>query len=334
MISRSLKTILTIAFATSSFFTPLAATMKKEAHAIAPAQFPGCEQDLRTFISASYILWQPYQTGMNIAVGSNSSTTSGGVLAPYTEAASGFKVCMEQNFGHDAWIGATTYTWFYHNPGLQANTLVSGATYVPTFDSTIASYSSLKSKFKTFFNRIDGTIARPHYVGHYLAFRPFGGALGAWDYQQLTFDAGTSSNNLISQSANMKQDWWGIGPFGGMKGIFYFDNSFGLYFGSGAAILLASHHIKSSMTQVENVNAVTNVVNNFNFTFFGCEPMVEASLGLSYEKDFNAMYFGISVGWELQTYFSHNGFVKAYSPTGVRGNYSMQGLTLKLEMNF
>ncbi|MCH9811566.1 hypothetical protein K0U07_02240 [bacterium] len=334
MISRSVKTILSLTLATSCFLSKVAATETSGCHAIPPAQFPGGQNDLHAFVSASYILWQPYQTGMNIAVGQSSSDAAGSVVQPYTQAASGFKVAMEQNFEHDGWIGATTYTWYYHNPSLNTNTLTNGAVYVPTFDSGVSTYNSVQSKFKTFFNRIDATISRPQYIGHYVAYRPFGGALGAWDYQNLNFIAGTSSDGLVRQTANMKQDWWGIGPYGGMQGIFYLDNNFGLYFGAGGAILISSHHVKSSMTRVSSVNEVTTLVNNYNFTFYTCEPMIETSLGLSWEKDYEDVFLGVRVGWELQTYFSHNGFIKAYSPTGVRGDYSMQGLTVKAELNF
>ena len=77
--------------------------------------------------------------------------------------------------------------------------------------------------------------------------------------------------------------------------------------------------------------------------------MLETSLGL--QLDYFSNIFGILVkaGWDMQVWFNHNTFVKAipYWPyeynnqqtksvtyQTCNGNYSMQGLTVSLEIAF
>lgn len=336
MISSSKKWILLTSLLSLCISTPVLAKKNKESqYAIPPSKFPGGDDDLPFFIGLSYIYWQPYQTGMNLAVSGDALDIQGSSVRPITEAASGFKVNVSHNLEHDGWIMCGNYTWFYHNPLERANALNDGTTYIPVFSGSVDAYQTLRSKFRTYFQRIDLSISRPQYVGHYLSLKSSAGLLGAWEFQRNFFYGGTNTNNIINQTGVFKQDWWGIGPYVSAGGVFYLDNTWGIYFNTGAGLLLASHNV---LMDIKNGNNLDQSITDFDCTtkIYDVEPMVEGGLGLCWEKDNCTWFATVQLGWELQTYFAHNGFTNAkyYSPTGVRGNFSLQGLTLKVEFNF
>ena len=335
--NKNLRRLLSLSVIAACAFAPAYAyDMKDEhkhnmQHAVPPGQYPGGDDSLDFFVGASYTYWVPYQTGMVIGQGRTGAAGNYGNFAtPSVEGASGFKVMLGANTQHDAWNVQIEYTWFYRSPGFSANNLKNSVPYTATFNQTDVLYTELSSKFKNQFNRIDAMVDRSFYAGHYLAFRPWLGLLGAFDYQDLDYNAVASG---AQQQARFHQDWWGIGPYAGAEATFYFTNEWGLFISSGASLLLSNHDVRMRLGNVEDGTLSPSVINtkdNFN----GVEPMVEAKLGLRWDSNWTDWALRIDVAWEAQTYFNHNGFLPYYSPTGVQGDYSMQGLTVGVRVNF
>lgn len=304
----------------------------KTQHAVPPAQYPNQEGQKNFFIGAAYTYWAPYQEGMNLAVGGDSTSVQGNIISARMNAQSGFKVFASSNCFHDGWVASACYTWFYNPASLRPNTLIDGPTYVPTFNADTISYSAMESDFTNQFNRIDVQVDRSFFAGHYLAFRPRLGLLAAWEKQHLNYNGDISGGENNAQDRfSMVQSWWGIGPYSGGEATYYFSSDWGLYISSGIAMLLSYHDVDNNNFRLEtSFTAVNNSVDHFP----NVEPMMEVGLGVRWEGNWTNWGLKIDLGWELQTYFNHNGFLGYYSPVGVYGNYSMQGLTLAAEVCF
>lgn len=335
--NKNLRRLLSLSILASCAVAPISAYDNKNEHkhnvqhAVPPGQYPSSQDALPFFIGAYYTYWVPYQTGMNLGLGGNNLAQPGNVARPALNGASGFKVSLGSNTGHDAWNVQLNYTWFWYSPGYRANNPKNEVLYIPTFNANNVVYQTLESRFQTQFNRIDGIVDRSFYAGHYLAFRPWLGLLGVWDYQNLDYNATTEQEQI--EKARDTQNWWGIGPYAGVEATFYFTNDWGLFISSGGSLLLANHDVNIGdfyYTDDTPSSTVRNNKTNFN----NVEPMIETSLGLRWDSNWTDWALRIDVAWELQTYFNHNGFLPYYSPVGVLGDYSMQGLTVGLRFNF
>lgn len=301
------------------------------AHAVPPPQHPGGPDALSFYVGAAYTYWVPYQEGMNLAIGNPTSTTGneGNVLRAAMNGASGFKVFLGANTHHDGWVAGLNYTWFNYAPKMKANTLITDVTYQGVFSDN--AFTSLESKFYSQFNRIDATLGRSFYAGHYMTFRPWLGLLGAWDTQHLKYNSVVTST--VTEKARMTQSWWGIGPYAGGEGTYYFANDWGLYISSGASLLLANHAV--TMENLDYTDGQATTVNsNYKTAPNSVDPMLETTLGLRWDSNWTDWALCIDLGWELQTYFNHNGFQGINNSVGNMGTFSMQGLTLAVKVNF
>jgi hypothetical protein len=314
-------------------------------HAVPPAVYPPGDEAFTFFIGAAYTFWQPFQGGTNIAYanGSSDGTTTGLVYGPAFNAQSGFKVNLGANVDHDGWAVRAEYTWFYNNPGTKVINLTSPAGVTYLIDAETVEDANgilgLQTKFKNQFNRIDLTLDRAFHAGHYLTFRPFIGLLGAWDTQNLYADVQSNQAAIAfdanTQSYRNSQSWWGIGPYGGLESSFYFTNDWALFLSSGVSMLLSNHNAsaKSYAWSSSTSSTITTYEYNNKQNFNSVEPMIESALGLRWDMNWpNECALRLQLAWELQTYFQHSGL--QIFPSDILQNYSMQGLTLGLRVNF
>jgi hypothetical protein len=204
-------------------------------------------------------------------------------------------------------------------------------------ETLVASILGLETKFKNQFNRIDATLDRAFHAGHYLTFRPFMGLLGAWDSQNLYTNAQTDAVAIAfdddTQSYRSSQNWWGIGPYGGLESSYYFTNDWALFLSSGVSMLLSNHNVSAKSYTWTNSTTVGAYEFNNKQNVNSVEPMLETSLGLRWDMNWpNECALRLELAWEIQTYFAHSGL--QVFPSDELTNYSMQGLTLGLRVNF
>jgi len=301
---------------------------------VPPAQYPGGEDALCFFVGASYTYWVPYQEGMNVAYAEGTATTAGNIIRPNMEGQSGFKVELGANTQHDGWSAIVQYAWFDQTQSLKNRTLVSGAgSYHTPFESesdtaSRNAYNAVATQYLQQFNRIHGAVDRAFYAGHYLAFRPFCGLLGAWENQKLNFNLTRTTGGNIDQF-RLRQDWWGIGPYMGVDCTYYLTNEWGFFLATGGSLLLSYHDVRS---QASTFNGDTDY--NMRTTYSDVEPMVDGMIGLRWDSFWTDWALRLEAAWELQTYFQHNGMLGVDEITGQEGNFSLQGLTVGLRIYF
>ncbi|MCH9617425.1 MAG: hypothetical protein SP4CHLAM5_07140 [Chlamydiia bacterium] len=287
------------------------------------------------FVQAAYTYWAPYQEGMDLVYAQGTSSVKGNVITPKTYFSSGFKVGAGANNTDTGWFWAVNYTWFENNPGFKTHVLPSTLTYISPFASENAQFTSLSSRFYDQFNRVDGLFDRDFYSGKKFTFRPWIGFLGSWERQRLTMNGqAIQDDNNQPRIINYSQSWWGVGPYSGMNCMYNFTQNFGLYIAPGASILYAYHNWSTLQYSTPQGEAPFIQHNNYGKKFYNMEPMLEIALGLNLSYMHENFGIALSAQWQIQTYFSHNGLAGYYSPTGVMGNYTMQGLTASLRFSF
>lgn len=276
-------------------------------------------------VTAIYTFWEAYQDSMEIAYLGGSVDQVGNALYPRFYARSGFKVGLGINTEHDNWWARVNYTWFSNNPEMKTNYTVPDIRYHSAYiDHSLYTFSS---KFENYFNRIDGSITKDFLIDKSFLFSPLAGILGAFDSQFLNFNCLNFNSDKIYHSRN-KQNWWGVGPYGAASISFLFKHYFELVGKAGVALLLSNHKV-TFYTDAFEEDGTYDEREQYNYDkFSNVEPMVETYIGVQKCFFWECVEATLSAGWELQTYFDHNGFRGIYPSWENRGSYSMQGLTV------
>jgi hypothetical protein len=297
-----------------------------------PASNPSAKKDNPSFfVRAAYTFWAPYNSGLAVAFGNGTTSVRGNTLSPATNTVSGFKVATGMKTMHDGWNARANYTWFYHNPKFKNLNASPDYTY-NSFDVNNAIISSIESKYYVQFNRVDASVSRSYSIAKSVTLNPWLGLLSAWDKQYINTDSISSSEANPNETANrqIKQDWWGIGPYAGGEISYGFTDSLGLYISSGAAILLAEHKSYINAAASSHPELVTNNLDKR----YGVEPALETSFGVRWGSSWENFGISINLAWEMQSYFEHISFSNSANLIQNATIYSMQGLTLGAEVSF
>lgn len=313
--------------------------------AVPPSPTPG-EAGPNVFISADYTLWTAREAGLAIAESTYYSTAStapveGKVFYPDWKLRSGFKVDLGVYLPHDNWDLKAEYTWFYNKGNHMKDLGVAAGQTLNTnwIDplSGVQTIASAAAKWDNWFNRIDVTLGRSFFAGHYLAIRPFMGLLGAWDNQDLDIQYKTTTTQANPYTIDNDQKWWGVGIYSGTESTFTFmsdsSNQWSLFLNAGAALPWSKFDSKNT-TKDDSGNTKASVGNDF----YTVAPMIEATLGIRWETWWSdgSWKFLLQAGWEEQVWFNHNNFVVPGSDANSigSGSYTMQGLTIKAAVAF
>jgi hypothetical protein len=303
-------------------------------------------KDSNFFFSLAYTLWVPYQGGMNI-VNSNlppfeiTHIVFVNKFAPKTFPKSGFKIEAEKYLHFDDWKANIQYTWFNsQNPPNNRNFNIEYIYFSPWFPKNfeISDFYDVSSYFNNQFNRIDGVIYRDLWLKQSFIFSNSIGLIGAWEEQNFYILAERAlfrTNTVDFIALDAKQYWWCVGPYANFETTYRVLNHFSLFFKGGASVNLAKHDVYE-VEYISELNAPHIRSNFYNMEDhrWDTEPMVEGSIGfkLNYSKK-NVAYL-LSVAWEAQTWFSHNGFIQPYTGLISNNPYSMQGLTVNVGIVF
>ncbi len=276
-------------------------------------------------VKAFYTYQLASQEGMILASTIGTPGLAGNFITPPLNATSGFKIGASSSLFHDDWSITGNYQWFYNNALLKRSQLIGGLLYTSNFSNTTTTYNQLYSQFNNQFNRIDLSLERAIYTGHYVSFTANAGLLASWENQYLNFNLTKNTPPNTVHKNRLQQQWWAIGPYVGTYADYYYTSNWASFLQAGTSLLLAQHKViqLSSSNQYNSTNQFSNV-----------EPMLDLSIGFFYENYLNDAKIRIDLGWQVQTYFSHNGILGYNGPMGIMGNYSLQGLVAGIHCSF
>ena len=318
------------------------AVPQKEYYAVPPPQYPSEEEGMSIFLDGSYTFWAPYQNGMFLLTTNSTTEKKASWIKTAFPVQSGFKAGLGFNTFHDGWKLQAEYTWFYNHPSIQPATLqVPNVDYYCPWINQDTLAGSVSSKFCNTFQRVDLTMDRTYYLGNYLAVGPWIGILGAWDDQDFYVKIGPIADANPPADADIRimtqnMSWWCIGPYIGVDSSYYFYDEWAIFCTGGASLNLALHYTNSLVTDASENNTV--IYSNTGAKIPSIEPMFETSLGLRWDSAGQDWGLRVQIGWELQAYLDHCTFFQTmdntFSSLPSYGTYGMQGLTVKIRLNF
>ena len=359
------KSLLLFLLGFLTFFSPLFSTnfhhadfnQPQNSYIVPPPEYPE-ENDLMIFfLGASYTLWKPYQGGMFVAsttiINPDSIlATSKNWLLPSKSYRNGFKVNAGINTLYDGWKVESEYTFFYNKPSWKNCSLKSNTYnyYSPwLYDQTGTNFYYLKklsSRFTNTFQEVNLILNRYLYAGNYLIISPWIGLLSAIETQifNVQGEGNAVFGEFVKSNSFQTKHWWSIGPYSGMQSTYFFADFIGIYFSLGGSINLGCHDTSTSILQPLYPYKSLKTSSKF----WKLDPMIQTNIGLKLDYFSNIFGIIIKAGWDMQVWLNHNTFVKtiAYRPTLVKskdistsydysyGDFSMQGLTLKVEIAF
>ena len=287
-------------------------------------------------LTAAYTLWAPFIEGSSIAYSLGDGVEVGNILRPQNPLRSGFIAGGKWNTYHEDFALSVKYTLFYNFPGAQEEKLKTSIPYKSPYTQETLDSLAIDSKFNNRFQSLQGTFSRPYFVGNYFEMIPHGGLLGAWSKERLFFDMEIDeSNPIVIRKYSFDQDWWGLGPFAKLECNFYLVTPFAFYIRTGASLLRCYHSVQQYIGDYDQDGIeVDEPMENSATSFFNIEPMFEVMVGVKSLWVFEKRSIQIDIGWQVQTYLSHNGFQGYYSPIGMYGSYSMEGMTISIDYNF
>jgi hypothetical protein len=288
------------------------------------------------FCSASYILWVPYQDGINIAVSNTSETPfskkAGNTITPIRSVRNGFKVTAGKNLFFDGWIALVSYTWFNNPANFDENSYIPGNTYrSPWIAEDYINLTAISDSFSNQFNRINSKLYRRLRFSPSFTLTPWAGLQGVWEDQYLdaniTIEKSLEDTSLLTMRNT--QYWWCLGPYAGTEITYSIIKRLTLFANSGIGINLCKHDTYMLQQTADHLSpTVKTLTQNLGIHRWNTEAMFEASFGLAAQHNFGDVAGFLKASWEIQTWMNHNGFLPAYCGTGYYGDYSMQGLTI------
>lgn len=214
----------------------------------------------------------------------------------------GFSYCFER----DRWDTEFSYTWF-RTSGKDSSTKLNSTSVVSsallgewlTFGNIM---DAGRIDWRILLNAIDWEIGRNCTPGKGLMFRPHFGIKGGWIFQTIHSDWVKTSQ--ITSTENIKNDFWGLGPKGGVNSQWELralkkNYSFHLFSDASFALLGGCWTFKD----VQKTSMNSSIVSN-NFTTWAGTFVFQGLMGLGWDvKLKNQTNLGIRVGYELQYWF-------------------------------
>ncbi len=252
----------------------------------------------------------------------------------------GFRVGIGYDLLYDQWDTGLYWTWYRtdakHTIPFQPNTLIG-----PEFDAAFLSGNtpqSMSARWSLLFNMFDWELGRNYWVSKYLSLRPFIGIKGGWinqsilaHYFNLTIDHVLTSH---SGREHLKNNFWGIGPLGGVNtkwNIRNFRCHFFNFFGDFSIATMwgtwnCSDEYKNTVSRTSSVTMKRSTLGSLMFRGF---------LGIGWEADIRAgrAHFATKLGYEMQLWVNQLRLA-TFQLQRLHHDLTLQGVTLNCRFDF
>ncbi len=249
----------------------------------------------------------------------------------------GYRVGFGYNMHHDQWDTQLAYTWFQTSATDHASGDVTSA-FLAARLSLLEPFQNGKVNFHLQYNMFDWDLGRSFLVSKYLSLRPLIGVKAGWINQKIRAKWSTPNFGglgfLYSATENVKNNFWGAGPKGGVNGKWVLGNvnrhSFSIIGNFAGAYMWGHWELRDEFIDVF-FTKTSIPMKDRNFGAF----MVQALLGLGWDFNFdkNRSHFAMKLGYEFQDWFNH---YQVFTNVGGTQNADLilQGLTLDLRFDF
>lgn len=289
-------------------------------------------------VSADFLAWFASQEVSSIwadviTVGNNTSTWE--ALSFNFKWDYGLRI----GAGHllnDEWDIALSWSWF-HTDAKHTIPYKSNASISPEFFAAYLSGDapqSMSVKWRLLFSIFDLELGQSYWVSKGLFLRPFLGIKGGLinqsirgQYYNLTIDHVLTGN---SGKEHLKNNFWGIGPLGGIN-TKWSTSSFFDFFGDFSMATMWGTWICSDV--YNNSASKTSSVNMKNSTLGAL--MFRGFMGIEWNVNFheNKSHFSTKLGYEMQLWLNQLRFA-TFQLQRLHGDLTLQGVTFNCRFDF
>lgn len=191
-------------------------------------------------------------------------------------------------------------------------------------------FGTTSIEWKILFNMFDWELGRDFLVSRALSLRPFIGLKGGWIHQTI-LTHWTNPLSLVAEE-NLKNNFWGIGPSGGVNTDWRFgENQLGFFslFGDFSTAYMWG---KWTGSDVYSDNSSAKVFINTPSTFLGSLTF-RCFSGISWTTDFNKSRFAVRIGYEMQFWFNQLKIV-TFNELRAHHDLTLQGVTCDIRFDF
>lgn len=262
----------------------------------------------------------------------------------------GFRLGAGYNLEYDRWDTQLYWTWFRTEASQSERVfptffIIASEEIHPEFfagDLSGKSAQSAKIRWALHFNMFDWELGRNYWVSEALSLRPFFGLKGGWINQpiRVQYDdlivavGGIDTPTTDSGRENVRNDFWGIGPLGGLNSkwkLRHCKTNYPSLFGDFSLAYLCGTW--RCADEYNDTAGATVRVNMKKLTLGAL--MWKGFFGLGWDVDLRrgGSHFAARVGYEMQLWVN-----QLRVPTGqlvqLHGDLTLQGVTCNCQFDF
>ncbi|MCB1082500.1 MAG: hypothetical protein KDK63_05080 [Chlamydiia bacterium] len=243
----------------------------------------------------------------------------------------GFRIGAGHHFEYDLWDTKFYWTYFRtastHALSAKPNTSIGAEFFAALLSGDTPRH--LKVKWSLFFNMFDWELGRRTVVSKNLSIRPFIGVKGGWINQDI--DA-TNSDLIVlifpteaSARERLKNNFWGIGPQGGLHTKWNLYRSLSLL----GDFSLASMWGSWRCSDVYKTSFATKSTVNTKDSHLGA-LMYQGFMGLGWEM---GAHCSAKLGYEMQIWLNQLR-IATFQLQRLHGDLTFTGVTLRCRLDF
>ncbi|MEN9344052.1 MAG: hypothetical protein RLZZ453_839 [Chlamydiota bacterium] len=319
---------------------------------------PQVKKGKNLFISADWLIWQAAEqnvdafeaNGFGTEIPNPIDAQEGHLKSPQFRWASGARVGLGYNMGHDQWDLSLTWTWFQDRASKSAaGTLeipIVGVISGPSFGIESLSASS---HLRLLLNQLDMDLGKEFRVSKWFTLKPFAGIQSSWTTQSWTTKFVGHVSTIYTESGDpefinefdvyLKQKFWGIGPRAGLGAEFGLYDGLSIFSNMSLNLLYGQFRTERTERSVSLDGVPTINSQSIRHERSG-QPIADVQLGLRWDYGFSQDRFLIRLqaGWENHLFFDHNLFYTQTSRTASiinsGGNLDFQGWFISARFDF
>lgn len=329
-----------------AFASPDTAKENRRVNYVAPLE------DARFFLSADYLYWKTYETGLNFVLSnvtlSDVSASNGAKGTPQSasfDATSGGRITFGYCFAPEYWELEAGYTYFAPK-GLDAYAATATAALIATYyQNTLQTIQTAVSDIQLRYQAARILAARRFRVQEHLLARFVIGVAGAWLRQDWQYSYAGSQTNFGITEYNQ---WWkfkGVGLEAGIELDVLAYRGLGLTTKFHGMMMYGHYHHEFVANSIFPAFPSYPVQADANTKYNNSRivPQFQMSIGPSWSQPLGGnCYLNLFAAWELNCFWNLQETNRSIATTGfyskdsrhTTGLISMQGLSFQVGVSF
>jgi hypothetical protein len=308
-----------------------------------PDSSRGSQRSCRWAVSADFLFWLASEEVNSIwadVIKETDNVTNINVPGFDFKWDYGFRVGLGSNLVYDQWDTVLYYTWFHTKAKHSISSILQLIPAQEFFAGFLSgdNPTSMSAQWGLSFNMFDWELGRNCWVSKSLSLRPFLGIKGGWINQSIHAQYYDFIIHEVltnhSGKEHLKNNFWGIGPLGGINLRWnvhnwrsHFFNLFGDFSTAGMwGTWICSDTYKNTLSYASSVNTKKSSLGALMFRGF---------MGIGWDVDFNdgRSNFSAKLGYEMQLWLNQLR-INTFQLQRLEDDLTLQGITFNCRCDF